>query len=149
MSESERSAWDRLLDEIASPWDWVAAGAGAAVGATLSIATASGDVGTAVGTGAIAAVTLRKALMAGLQGRALRHRAGAFEKEISRHLAAEPALERLQRELERERGLWHSGAISADEFADQLHLMIQEYRMLFPGRKELPSRQSIPDGDQP
>jgi len=137
MSDSERSAWDRVLGEIASPWDWVAAGAGAAAGAGLSIATSSADVGTSVGTGAIAAVTLRKALIASLQGRTLRHRAEAFEEEIARHLTEEPALERLQRELERERGLWHSDAISDDEFADQLHLMVQQYRRLFPGKKEV------------
>ena len=136
MSDSERSAWDRLLDEVASPWDWVAAGAGAAAGATLSIATSGADVGTAVGTGAVAAVTLRKAVIATLQGRALRTRSLAFEEEISRHLTAEPALERIQQELERERGLWRSGAISNEEFAEQLHLMVQDYRTLFPGRRK-------------
>jgi flavin-dependent dehydrogenase len=146
MSESERSAWDRVLEEIASPWDWVAAGAGAAAGAGLSIATSGGDVGTAVGTGAIAAVTLRKALIASLQGRTLRRRAKAFEEEIARHLSEEPALERLQRELERERGLWQSDAIDDDEFADQLHLMIQKYRRLFPGKKKTEAPRSIEAG---
>lgn len=79
MSDSEHSAWDKLLKEITSPWDWIAAGAGAAAGAGLSIAGSGGDAGTAVGAGALAAVTLRKALIASLQGRTLRHRTVAFE----------------------------------------------------------------------
>ena len=149
MSDSERSAWDRLLDEIASPWDWVAAGAGAAAGAVFSIVTSGADVGTAVGTGAVAAVTLRKALIAAFQGRALRNRARAIEQEISRHLSAEPALERLQQELERERDLWQSGAISDDEFAEQLYLMVRDYRILFPGRKEVSSRRPDRKDHQP
>ncbi len=113
----------------------------------MAIATSGADVGTAVGTGAIAAVTLRKALIASLQGKTLRHRAEAFEEEIVRHLTEQPALERLQRELERERGLWQSDAISDDEFADQLHLMVQEYRQLFPGKKEAASPRSTEVGE--
>lgn len=72
---ADESMWDRVRKELATPWDWVAAGVGAAGGLGVSMAVGGADAGTSAGIGALAAVSARKAGAAAFRGRALAKRA--------------------------------------------------------------------------
>lgn len=91
MSEQEKSPWaellSRLLKELSSPWDWVAAIAGGAAGSAFSVTLQGLDLGTSIATGALAAVAIRKASYTSLQGRRLRRRASGLKKAIEESIS--------------------------------------------------------------
>ncbi len=84
MSDKEKSlqetAWEKVLNEITDPGDWVAAGAGAAIGGIVALITHWPDLFTIVATGAIAGVTIRKAWAAARLRPQLRRRSRALDK---------------------------------------------------------------------
>lgn len=65
MSDKEKSlaetAWEKVLNEITDPRDWIAAGAGAFLGGVVAFVTHWSDLFTVMATGATAGVTIRKA----------------------------------------------------------------------------------------
>ena len=122
MSEStapKESVWDRLAREITSPWDWVAAGVGAAGGAGATLILHGGDLGTSVGLGAIGAVTARKAGAASFTGRGLRKRKSSIEAEISK-IENQQLQRQLSNELESDFRLWSTDGVSNGQFAATL-----------------------------
>ena len=88
---ADESIWERIRKELASPWDWVAAGVGAAGGMGVSGMVAGVDAGTSVGVGALAAVSARKAAAASLRGRTLRKRANGLLYLLEENLQNLPA----------------------------------------------------------
>lgn len=72
---SDESAWDRIRKELATPWDWVAAGIGAAGGLGVSASVGGLDGGTSAAIGALASVSARKAGVASMRGKNLERRA--------------------------------------------------------------------------
>lgn len=138
MSESKDSVWDRLAREITSPWDWVAAGVGAAGGAGATIILHGGDLGTSIGAGAISAVTARKAAAASLVGRNLRKRASSIQAEIAR-LEKTMYQSRLHDQLDSDFRLWSTGGISNVQFATTLDKITDEIRSYWRGGDYPPS----------
>lgn len=106
MSESERSGWQRLLDQISSPWDWAAAGPGALGGAAVSASAMGADLGTAVATGAVTGITARKALVASTQKQRLRRRADVLLELLRAKASSDERPTRLVAQLEMDRDLW-------------------------------------------
>ena len=126
MSEQEKSPWERVLDEISNPWDWVAAAVGAACGAGVTITTLGADLGTALATGALLGVAARKAVYVSLQSKRLKRRALGLQAELEESFqrSNDPALKNLLEQLDRERRLWTRQAISDEEFTKQLNELV-------------------------
>ncbi|MDB5246420.1 MAG: hypothetical protein JWQ40_814 [Segetibacter sp.] len=61
MSDDNKSAWEKLAEQVTSPWDWVFIGLGSAVGAGVTLVTHGTDLGTSIAAGASTGFTLRKA----------------------------------------------------------------------------------------
>jgi hypothetical protein len=78
--------FDRVLNELKSPWDWVAAGAGATGGFIVSAMILHSDMGASVGAGALGAVTAKNAGMAAFQRRILAKRTKRFMQAIEQSL---------------------------------------------------------------
>jgi hypothetical protein len=132
---NDKSGWERLLEQISSPWDWAAAAAGAAGGAIITVSSGGADFGTSVTAGAATGLAARKALAASLQRRWLRNRALGLKKELNRYIDRSEKdsegyrkVTLLVNELERELSLWESHATASEDLAKQLDLIIQRYR---------------------
>jgi hypothetical protein len=129
MSEQEKSPWEKVLDEISNPWDWVTATLGAACGALISTEWLT-ELGTSLATGALIGIAARKALYVSLLGKRLKRRAAGLQAELEEaaqrlnHLTLKNLLE----QLARERRLWQRKAISDEEFNKQLNDLIDQYR---------------------
>jgi len=130
---SDKSAWDRLMDQITGPWDWVAAGVGAIGGGVVTMILHGADLGTSVGAGAIAAVTARKAGAASFQGRKLNKRARALKDQVRRYADKDSKMEALLGKINGEIGLWESGTTTLEDFAKQIHQLTDEYRTIIEG----------------
>lgn len=130
MSDQEKSAWEKVLDEISSPWDWVALAVGAAGGAGVTVFTHGTELGTSMATGALIAIAARKAGYASLQRRRLRNRASGLHdvlEENSRQ-QEDSDIAALVKRLGRERQLWERKAISDEEFSRQLDELVTDFR---------------------
>ena len=144
MSDKEKSlqdtAWEKVLNEITDPGDWIAAGAGAAIGGVVTLITLWPDLFTIVAIGATAGVTIRKAWVAARLRPQLRRRSRALDKlfEQIQHPAdiatqfPSPDLDPyvLLRVLRREITLWEEKAISNEQFARQLDDLVNNYRLI-------------------
>lgn len=67
VSDEKKSGLDRVLDELKDPWDWAAAFVGAAGGAYVTVHTGGLDLGHAIPTGALGAISARRAGVASLR----------------------------------------------------------------------------------
>lgn len=132
---ADETMWDRVRKELATPWDWVAAGVGAAGGLGVSIAMGGTDGGTAAAIGALAAVSARKAGAAGWRGRTLGRRAHGLLRLLQRKIETtlspadqqfRDAVHALRRDLE----LWEDRVISHDQFDSLLNQHTENYRKL-------------------
>lgn len=130
MSESERSGWQKLLDQISSPWDWAAAGVGALGGAAVSAATLGADLGTAVATGAVTGITARKALVASTQRQRLRRRTEALLQLLRSNASSGKRLTPLEAQLELDRDLWERRIISDEQFLHSIEDTVANYRKM-------------------
>ncbi len=144
MSDKEKSlhetAWDKVLNEITDPGDWIAAGAGAVVGGVVAFITHWPDLFTIVATGATAGVTIRKAWVAARLRPQLRRRSRALDKLFEQiQSPADPAPQfpspnldplLLLQVLRREITLWEERAISNEQFAQQLDELVNNYRLI-------------------
>jgi hypothetical protein len=97
------------------------------------------DLGTSAAAGATAGVAARKALAASLQGRQLARRAQGLRAHIAEQNGSNPALMEILSEIDREQGLWQSGAIDNGQFAEQLNEIVKKYRAVSAGPLALPS----------
>jgi hypothetical protein len=127
---SDKSAWDRLMEQITSPWDWVAAGVGAIGGGVVTTVLHGADLGTSVGAGAIAAVTARKAAAASLQGRKVKKRARALKDQVEKHAKNHGEMELLLGKINGEISLWESGAATLEDFLKNINQITDEYRKI-------------------
>lgn len=84
---SDKSGWDRLIDEVSGPGDWAAAIVGGAVGAVGTFYSGGADMGTMAASGAVVGVSAKKATVAAFQRRLLLARARRFEKLLDAGLA--------------------------------------------------------------
>lgn len=144
MSDKEKSlqetAWEKVLNEITDPWDWIAAGAGAAIGGVVAFITHWPDLFTIVATGATAGVTIRKAWVAARLRPQLRRRSRALDKLFEQiQSPSDPAPQfpapdldpyLLLQVLRREITLWEERAISNEQFAQQLDDLVNNYRLI-------------------
>jgi len=144
MSDQEKSPWEKALDEISSPWDWVAAALGAAGGAGFTYATHGADLGSSIATGALIGIAVRKAIYASLRRKRLKRRALGLREELEesrrryqQSLPETPNVamvrmggneESLIEQLDREFRLWTRRAISDEEFSKQLDDLVDNYR---------------------
>lgn len=131
MSDQEKSPWEKVLGELSSPWDWVAAALGAAGGAGITVITHGADLGTAMATGALVGVALRKAGYASLHRSRLKRRALGFRRELEEYdsHSERPKPKSLIGQLDRELRLWKRRAISDEEFSSQLDRLIDDFRL--------------------
>lgn len=127
MADDSASPWGKMLEQISSPWDWVAGGAGAAAGAGVSIAMGGADLGASIAAGFTGGIAARKAIHASLTGKRLRNRANGLLHEIKKHENKQSLLDKLEREI----GLWESKAITHEQFSESLDRLIDEYRQSF------------------
>jgi hypothetical protein len=131
------SAWEKVLNEISSPWDWVAAGLGAMAGGAVTVVAHGVDLGHSVGAGALLAITARKAGDASLASWRLRKRANGFQSQLDEN---EPThgqdidLNVIRLRLQVEMGLWQSKATDNSQFAKALDASIEEYRQFMMAR---------------
>jgi hypothetical protein len=144
MSDQEKSlpetAWEKVLNEITDPWDWIAAGAGAAIGGVVALITHWPDLFTIAATGATAGVTIRKAWAAARRRPQLRRRSRALDKLFEQiQSQADPSPQfptpnldpyLLLQALRREITLWEERAISNEQFAQQLDDLVNNYRLI-------------------
>jgi len=144
MSDQEKSlqetAWEKILNEITDPWDWIAAGAGAALGAAAALITHWVDLFTVVAAGATAGVTVRKSWVAARLRSRLSRRSRALDKLFeqiqypadSSPQFPSPSLDPylLLQALRREITLWEERAISNEQFAQQLDDLVNNYRLI-------------------
>lgn len=86
MSDQDKSPWERILDEISSPWDWAAATVGGAAGAVVTMFAQGTDLGTFISAGAIIGVAARKAVYVSLQSRRLGKRYFGLKEELQERL---------------------------------------------------------------
>lgn len=133
MSSDGLSPLEKVLAQITDPWDWVAAGVGAAAGAAASASVGGADLGASIATGAVGAVTAKKSAAAAFVKRRLQKRASALEEILERGIFSKSpsnssGLTRLRETLGRERELWLRGATSTLEFERQLDLIVEAYR---------------------
>jgi hypothetical protein len=129
---SEDGWWKRVRDELNSPWDWVAAGIGAAGGLAVSASTLHLDMGSSIGVGAIGAVTMRKSAMLSLKGRTLHKRTKALLKMVvewsdNRIL---PMPNDCGRNIDRDYQLWQRKLISNVQYEQLLDGHIELIRKL-------------------
>ncbi|MGH9753378.1 MAG: hypothetical protein ACREA2_11400 [Blastocatellia bacterium] len=131
MSDQEKSPWEKVLNELSSPWDWVVAALGAAGGAGVTVTTHGADLGTAMATGALVGVALRKAGYASLHRSRLKRRALGFRRELEEYdsHSERPKPKSLIGQLDRELRLWRRRAISDEEFSSQLDRLIDDFRL--------------------
>lgn len=130
MSDQEKSPWEKVLGELSSPWDWVAAATGAAIGASITVITHGTDLGTSMVTGALVGVAVRKAGYASLHRGRLKQRALGLRKELEEYDSSErPKPKSLIGQLDREFRLWKRRAISDEEFSRQLDMLIDDFRL--------------------
>src|SRR4051812_16816085 len=132
--------WNGIRKELVSPWDWVAAGAGATCGLVASAAVLHADMGTAVGAGALGAVTAKKAGMAACQRPILAKRTRAFIKAVERSLQMDSEarsrgeLRLLVGEVQRDLDLLELKVISPEQYGKMLDSYIATFReMTQPG----------------
>lgn len=145
MSDTGKSGWDRLLDQVTNPWDWAAGITGAAAGAAITIASGGADLGTSIATGFTTGIAARKAGVASLQGRRLRKRAEGLKREIENRSLNNPQLTEIIEELELELSLWESRAISNDDFAKQMDKLIEKCRSIVAGQAQIKVK-TLPQG---
>ena len=135
---SNEGIWDRIRKELATPWDWVAAGVGAASGLGATIAVAGLDAGTSAGIGALAAVSARKAGAAALRGPNLAGRAYGLiqiveerQMYLNQSQPSNPVLyQDLLRDIKRDLELWEKKVINQDQFDDAMNKHTEKYRQL-------------------
>lgn len=127
MSEEENPSLQKLFDQLSSPWDWIAAGGGAAAGAGVTLLSAGLDLGTATATGAMAGLTARRAVVAVAARPGLRKRARNLHLQLERaakqNQAYHPLLDRLIKAEE----LWSTKIITNEQFSALLDDLVQEY----------------------
>jgi hypothetical protein len=128
MSESERSGWQRLLDQISSPWDWAAAGLGALGGAAVSASAMGADLGTAVAAGAVTGITARKALGASTQRQRLGRRAQVLLELLRAKAPSDERLTRPAAQLEMDQDLWRRRIISDEQFLHSIEDSVGKHR---------------------
>ena len=154
MSEKEKplseAAWERVLNEITDPGDWVAAGIGAVFGGIGAVIAKWPDWLTLAATGATAGVTFRKAWNVERRRPQLRRRSIALEKIFAQVQGESPIAfpspeldpHLLRQVLRREMTLWEERAISNEQFISQLDELVSRYRSittyLDTRKKELP-----------
>ncbi|MBW8327608.1 MAG: hypothetical protein K0M48_00105 [Thiobacillus sp.] len=135
---SEEGMWDKIRKELATPWDWVAAGVGAAGGLGATIAVGGLDAGTSAGIGALAAVSARKAGAAALRGRNLARRAHGLILILKMRFPVSKTPQRanprpdfqLLEDIERDLQLWEQGVISHDQFDELMNQHTDTFRRL-------------------
>jgi hypothetical protein len=141
---ADENMWDRIRKELATPWDWVAAGVGAATGLGVSVAVGGVEAGTSAGIGALAAVSARKAGAAAFRGTGLAKRARGLlhiliqEPIPSSYATSKINNEQIIREVKRDLNLWEQRVISDDQFDALLNQHTENYRKL-PYLPTLPS----------
>jgi hypothetical protein len=124
------SMWDRLRKELAGPWDWVAAGVGAAGGLVVSTTAAGADAGTSAGIGALAAVSARKAGAASLRRFKLKKKAEGLLGILRSYKSDQYSSEHIIREVDRDRELWKQRVLNHDQFETLLDKHAETYRQL-------------------
>jgi hypothetical protein len=127
-----RSAIEKVFEQLTDPWDWAAAGIGAAAGLGGTLLSHGLDGGTLAASGATAAVAARKALVTALQGKRLKKRANGLNKVIQEMLktGASPKLKKLDEDFKREFQLWENDATSNQQFAKALDELLQKLRKI-------------------
>lgn len=129
---SDENTWDKIRKELSSPWDWVAAGVGGAAGLGVSIATVGADAGTSAGTGALTAVSVRKAGAAYYRAKGLSKRANGLlqllESDQKTHKSDKRC--RIIRDVKRDLRLWEKKVINDEQFDNLLNQHIEDYRNL-------------------
>ncbi len=155
MSDKEGSPWEKLLSELLKQtsqlWDWVAALAGGAGGAGVTIAVHVTDLGTSIAAGALGAVAARKAVHLSLQGRRLKRRALGLKKSLEELEETLEGRKLLLGRLDSERKLWEEKVISDEEFSKQLDQLTDGYRQAveYVNYPSIPEQLSGLIGDQP
>lgn len=127
---ADESMWDRVRKELAGPWDWVAAGVGAAGGLLVTTTLAGADAGTSAGIGALAAVSARKAGAASLRRFKLKKKAEGLLCVLRSYKSDHYSSEHIIREVERDRELWKQRVINHDQFEVLLDQHTESYRQL-------------------
>jgi hypothetical protein len=122
VADSSKSGWERVFDELKSPWDWAAAFAGGAAGSIVTTALHFGDMGHSIPTGALTAIAGRRAWAAGRNHSNLIERAKSLRivmSECDRDAALIDRLSLLIRKAE-------VNAITDDEFERDLNKINKE-----------------------
>jgi hypothetical protein len=141
---------EQIREQLATPWDWVFAGIGAAAGLGLAssvpittIDLTSIDAGTRAAFGAIIGITARKTATTAFRGRSLVNKARNLLDMLEEHLnlkyqsspyppnvSPSPDWEKLISDLKRDSTLHARGLKSHDEFDSLLTQHIESYRKL-------------------
>lgn len=148
---AESSIWERVRDELASPWDWVAASGGAACGLIASALSGGLDGGTSAGAGALAAVSFRKAIAnrRNTRAAAARYRKleAAIHSEVNKltvdanqedrwyHRERLERFEALLDQIQRDLQLYETGLLSDAQVERLLAHRLDEYAFLFSDNK--------------
>jgi hypothetical protein len=130
MADGNDGLWEKVRKELASPWDWVAAGVGGALGLGASAYVGGIDGGTSAGAGALAAVSSRKAAVAAMRRPQLRKRAQklvAILKKSKAHNKTDK-LANLLTVVQSDETLWQDKLIGNDRFEELLDQHTQAYR---------------------
>lgn len=132
----DQGPWENIRKELASPWDWVAAGIGAAGGLVVSGVFHFTDAGTSIGAGAVLGATARKSLANGMRGRLLDRRALRLQEFMRKYLretilpsdAQQEILAELLTELETDRELFRAKIMPSEQFEMHLDEYLEKFR---------------------
>jgi hypothetical protein len=83
MGDENSSGWSRVFAQLSDPLDWAAAFLGGAVGAGGTMVMHGLDVGHSIPTGALTALSLKKAGSASFRRRGLRKKAASLSKMLN------------------------------------------------------------------
>jgi hypothetical protein len=122
VSEQSKSGWERVFDELKSPWDWAAAFAGGAAGGIVTAAFHFGDMGHSVPTGALTAIAGRRAWVASRNHKSLVHRAHSLRTVMVECKRSHALIERLNLLIRK----GELKAITDDEFERELEKINDE-----------------------
>lgn len=122
MGEQSKSGWERVFDELKSPWDWAAAFGGGAAGSVVTAALHFGDMGHSVPTGALTAIAARRAWVAGRNHKNLLRRAQSLRTVMVECKRAHTLIERLNLLIRK----GELKAITDDEFERELQKINDE-----------------------
>jgi hypothetical protein len=118
----KRSGIDRVMDELKSPWDWVAALVGGAGGLLASGHVGHLDGGQLIPGGALGAISARRAAVASVQRPVLRRRGKRLIKFLETQGRFPDLVDDLRDSLEK----WNLRIISNEDFEKRIAAVAKE-----------------------